>query len=153
MIENGFSYLALLMILSASIVYTQERSQHKIFEYLPAIVILYFVVMLLSTMGLWQKTSSITLTYTAVKSNLLPAMIFLMLLLADMREILKLGKKMILTFFLASLSIALGFIAMFALFHTYFDANAWKAIYGSEWLVDGWYCQYGSHTRGIGHTR
>ncbi len=127
MIENGFSYLALLMMLSASIVYTQERSQHKLFEYLPAIVILYFIVMLLSTLGLWQKTTSITLTYKAVKSNLLPAMIFLMLLLADMREILKLGKKMILTFFLASLSIALGFIGMFALFHTAFDDSSWKA--------------------------
>ena len=127
MIENGFTYLAILMMISASIVYIEKKSQHKLFEYLPAIVIIYFVVMLASTFGLWHKTESVTATYKSVKSNLLPAMIFLMLLLADMREIFKLGKKMLLTFFLASLSIAIGFVGMFALFHASFGQESWKA--------------------------
>ena len=127
MIESGFSYLAVLMIIASSIVYIEKRSQHKLFEYLPAIVILYFIVMLASTFGLWEKTESITATYKSVKSNLLPAMIFLMLLLADMREIFKLGRKMLLTFLLASVSIALGFVGMFALFQTSFGTESWKA--------------------------
>ena len=127
MIKNGFTYLAVLMIISSGIVYTEKKSNHKLFEYLPAIVIIYFVVMLASTFGLWNKTESVTATYKSVKSNLLPAMIFLMLLLADMREIFKLGKKMLLTFFLASTSIALGFVGMFALFHTSFGQESWKA--------------------------
>ena len=127
MIENGFTYLAVLIIIAASIVYTEKKSQHKLFEYLPAIVIIYFVVMLASTFGLWHKTESVTATYKSVKSNLLPAMIFLMLILADMREIFKLGKKMLLTFLLASVSIAIGFIGMFALFHTSFTEESWKA--------------------------
>lgn len=127
MIENGFTYLALLMMIGSAIVYTEKKSQHKLFEYLPSIVIIYFVVMLFSTFGLWQKSESVTATYKTVKSNLLPAMIFLMLLSADMREIFKLGKKMLLTFFLASVSIAIGFIGTFTLFHTYFEPNSWKA--------------------------
>jgi uncharacterized membrane protein len=127
MIENGFSYLAVLMMIASSIVYIEKKSQHKLFEYLPAIVIIYFVVMLASTFGIWEKTESVTATYKSIKSNLLPAMIFLMLLLADMREIFKLGKKMLLTFLLASVSIALGFVGMFALFHTSFGAESWKA--------------------------
>ena len=131
MIENGFTYLAVLMMMAASIVYTEKKTQHKLFEYLPAIVIIYFAVMIASTFGLWEKTESVTTTYKTLKSNLLPAMIFLMLLLADMREIFKLGKKMILTFLLASVSIALGFIGMFTLFHTSFGQESidttWKA--------------------------
>lgn len=127
MVENGFAYLTLLIFIASAIVFLEKRTKHKLFEYLPSIVIIYFSVMLFSTFGLWQKTQSITTTYTFFKSNLLPAMIFLMLLSADMREIIKLGKKMILTFLLASVSIAVGFIGMFALFHTYFDPNAWKA--------------------------
>jgi uncharacterized membrane protein len=127
MIENGFTYLAVLMMIASSIVYIEKKSQHKLFAYLPAIVIIYFTVMLASTMGLWEKTESVTTTYKSVKSNLLPAMIFLMLLLADMREIFKLGKKMILTFVLASVSIALGFIGMFTLFHSSFGTESWKA--------------------------
>ncbi|MGB5506735.1 MAG: DUF819 family protein [Sulfurovum sp.] len=127
MVENGFAYLAVLIFVASSIVLVEKKSRHKFFEYLPAIVIIYFAVMLLSTFGLWQKSESVTATYKFLKSNLLPAMIFLMLLSADMREIFKLGKKMLLTFFLASTSIAIGFIGTFTLFHTYFEPDAWKA--------------------------
>ena len=127
MIENGFTYLAVLVMTASSIVFLEKKTQAKLFEYLPAIVIIYFVVMLLSTFGLWQKTDSVTSTYKSVKSNLLPSMIFLMLLSADMREIFKLGRKMLLTFFLASVSIAIGFIGTFTLFHTYFEPGSWKA--------------------------
>ena len=136
MIENGFTYLAVLILIASSIVYIEKKSQHILFEYLPAIVIIYFLVMLASTFGLWEKTESVTATYKSVKSNLLPAMIFLMLLLADMREIFKLGKKMILTFLLASVSIALGFIGMFALFHSSFGTEAWKpfAALSGSWM-------------------
>ena len=136
MIETGFTYLAVLMMIASNIVYIEKKSQHKLFEYLPAIVIIYFIVMLASTFGLWEKTESVTATYKSVKSNLLPAMIFLMLLLADMREIFKLGKKMLLTFLLASTSIALGFIGMFTLFHTSFGSDAWKpfAALSGSWM-------------------
>ena len=127
MIENGFTYLSVLMMMASGIVYTEKKTHSKLFAYLPGIVVLYFAVMLFSTFGLWHKTESVTAAYQSVKSNLLPVMIFLMLLSADMREILKLGKKMLLTFLLASTSIALGFVGMFALFHTAFGVDAWKA--------------------------
>ena len=127
MIENGFIYVVLLTMTAASIVFLEKKTEAKVFEYLPSIVIIYFVVMLLSTFGVWQKSESVTATYKLLKSNLLPAMIFLMLLSADMREILKLGKKMLLTFFLASVSIAIGFIATFSLLYTYFEPGSWKA--------------------------
>ena len=136
MIENGFTYVAVLAMTAASIVFLEKRTQAKIFEYLPAIVIIYFAVMLLSTFGLWQKSESVTTAYKFLKSNLLPAMIFLMLLSADMREIFKLGKKMLLTFLLASVSIAIGFIGTFALFHTYFEPDSWKpfAALSGSWM-------------------
>ena len=136
MIENGILYLAALSLIASGIVYTEKKTKAKLFEYLPSIVIIYFVVMLFSTFGLWQKTDSVTAVYKGVKTNLLPAMIFLMLLSADMREILKLGKKMLLTFFLASFSIALGFIGMFALFHSYFGEESWKpfAALSGSWM-------------------
>jgi len=127
MITDGFSYLAVLMAISALIVSAEQKTKARLFKYLPSIVIIYFIVMLFSTLGLWQKSDSVTATYKSFKSNLLPAMIFLMLLNADMREIVKLGKKMLLTFLLASTSIAIGFIGMFTLFHTSFATNSWKA--------------------------
>jgi len=127
MIEDGFSYLTLLILISSTVVYVEKAYRWRLFEYLPAIVIIYFIVMLLSTMGLWTKDPDITATYKSIKSNILPAMIFLLLLKADLREIAKIGKKMIFTFALASVSIALGFIIMFMIFHNYFETDAWKA--------------------------
>ena len=109
------------------LVYVEAQTKAKLFEYLPAIVILYFTVMTLSTLGVWSKTPEINSVYKGFKFNLLPAMIFLMLLQSDIRTILKLGKKILLTFFLASLSISLGFIVMFALMHSLFEDEAWKA--------------------------
>ena len=127
MIENGFAYLSLLIFLASVIVYLDRSYHFKLFDYLPAIVILYFLVMLFSTLGLWQKTAEITAAYKGIKSNLLPAMIFLMLLHADLRKIAGLGGKMLLTFFLAAFSIGMGFIGMFVLFHSHFGPEAWKA--------------------------
>ena len=127
MITTAFAYLSILIFIASSLVYLEAKTKAKFFEYLPAIVILYFTVMSLSTLELWTKTEEITTAYKAFKSNLLPAMIFLMLLQSDIRKILKLGKKILLTFFLASLSISLGFIIMFALLHNAFEPESWKA--------------------------
>ena len=127
MITTAFSYLSILIFIASMLVYIETKTKAKFFEYLPAIVILYFTVMTLSTLELWTKTDEINSAYKAFKSNLLPAMIFLMLLQSDIRKILKLGKKILLTFFLASLSISLGFIVMFTLMNSYFEPEAWKA--------------------------
>ena len=127
MITTAFPYLALLLFIASMLVYVEAQTKAKLFEYLPAIVILYFTVMTLSTLGVWSKTPEINSVYKGFKFNLLPAMIFLMLLQSDIRTILKLGKKILLTFFLASLSISLGFIVMFALMHSLFEDEAWKA--------------------------
>jgi len=136
MITTAFPYLTILLVIASMLVYLEASTKSKLFKYLPAIVILYFTVMILSTLGVWSTTNEeekiiysqeVTSVYKTFKSNLLPAMIFLMLLQSDIRKILKLGKKILLTFFLASMSISIGFIVMFALFHTFFDAEAWKA--------------------------
>ncbi len=137
MITGALGYIVVLLTLTVLIVYTEKRTRHRLFEYLPSIVILYFTVMLLSSLGVWQKSSEITALYKTLKSNLLPAMIFLMLLSADLRQIGRLGKKMLLTFGLASVSISVGFIGMFALFHHAFGSpDAWKpfAALAGSWM-------------------
>jgi len=127
MITTAFPYLTILLFIASMLVFLEAKTKAKFFEYLPAIVILYFTVMTLSTLELWTKTEEINSAYKAFKSNLLPAMIFLMLLQSDVRKIFKLGKKILLTFFLASLSISLGFIVMFTLMNGFFEAESWKA--------------------------
>lgn len=127
MITTGFSYLAFIIFFASMLVFLEKKTQWKVFNYIPAIVVLYFVAMLLSTFGVWQKTDEITVVYKGVKDNLLPAMIFLMLLRCDIRKIFKLGPKMLIGFFAASISIGIGFIVTYAIFKGYYEAETWKA--------------------------
>lgn len=125
MIENSFHYIAILIMIIGSVVWIEKKYPFKIFHILPSIVIVYALVMLIATFGVWGKSENIENTYNAFKDAILPAMIFLMLLNADMRSIAKLGKKMIFTFLLATLSIMIGFVISFSIFHNLLGENSW----------------------------
>ncbi|MBU5268455.1 DUF819 domain-containing protein [Clostridium cochlearium] len=127
MITKGFTYVAFLLFFASMLVLAEKKSKSNFFNYVPAIVVLYFTAMLLSTFGVWQNNKEITAVYKGLKDNLLPAMIFLMLLRCDMRKIIKLGPKMLIGFFSASISIAIGFIVTYAIFKRFYEADTWKA--------------------------
>ncbi|MBU5676243.1 DUF819 family protein [Alkaliphilus sp. MSJ-5] len=127
MITSGFTYLSFIIFFAGLVVWTEKKSDNKIFKYVPAVVMIYFIAMLLSTFGLWQKTDDVNMYYSAAKNNLLPAMIFLMLLRCDLRKIIKLGPKMLLGFFSASISIGIGFIVTYIIFKGMYEADTWKA--------------------------
>lgn len=127
MITKGFTYVAFLIFFASMLVLAEKKSKSKLFTYVPAIVLLYFTSMLLSTFGVWQNNKDITAVYKGLKDNLLPAMIFLMLLRCDMRKIVKLGPKMFIGFFSATISIMIGFIVTYILFKGFYEADTWKA--------------------------
>jgi Predicted integral membrane protein len=110
MIENGFMYLASL-VLFAGIVSTLEMKYKDVtfFKYVPTPVILYVGCMLFATFDLWASNDAIKDTYRTVRGHLIPAMIFVMLLRCDIRKILKLGPRMLLGFFCATFTIMTGF--------------------------------------------
>lgn len=125
MITSGFTYVAVLLFLIAVVVQL-DRRYRRFFEYVPGIVLLYFLVMLLSTLGVWQKSEDVNLSYNLLKDNLLPVMIFLMLLRCNLREIFKLGPRMLLGFFSCTLSIMVGFIVVYAAFRHHWEPHTWK---------------------------
>ena len=127
MITNGFTYIAVLIFLAAILVWLQKYTKSKFFDFVPPIVLLYLLTMIFCTMGVWDLAETKP-AYSALKNNILFAMIFLMLLRCDIRKILKLGPKMLGGFFAASVSIGIGFIATYALLHTQLGADAWKAL-------------------------
>lgn len=128
MIQNGFSYAAFLIFFASIVIYAENKSKSKFFKYVPALVIIYFGAMLLGTFGVWVKNDSTTAAYKAIKDSLLPAMIFLMLLRCDLRQIVKLGPKMLIAFFTATLSIMVGFVVAYGIFKGSFPEGTWKAL-------------------------
>ena len=127
MITNGFTYIAVLIFLAAMLVWLQKYTKSKFFDFVPPIVLLYLITMILCTCKVWDLAETKP-AYSALKNNILYAMIFLMLLRCDIRKILKLGPKMLGGFFAASVSIGLAFIATYAFMHTALGAEAWKAL-------------------------
>ena len=125
MIESGFAFIAALLFIAALIVQLDKRFR-AFFDYVPGIVVLYFTVMALSTLGFWKQTDEINFYYNQLKNNLLPVMIFLMLLHCDLKKIIKLGPRMLLGFFAASFTIGAGFIITYALFKSHFEPHTWK---------------------------
>ena len=127
MITNGFTYIAVLIFLAAILVWLQKYTKAKFFEFVPPIVLLYLLTMIFCTLGVWDLAETKP-AYSALKNNILFAMIFLMLLRCDIRKILKLGPKMLGGFFAASVSIGIGFIGTYAILHTQLGSEAWKAL-------------------------
>ncbi len=128
MIKDGFQFIAFITLFTGVLVWLENKYKtSKFFTYVPALIIIYFGAMLLSTFKVWDMSvASVSAARGSIKSAILPAMIFLMLLRADLRDILKLGPRMILSFFAATLSIILGFVVAFAVFKGVLAANAAK---------------------------
>jgi len=134
LIDSPLVYLFTLALLVAALSFLQLKTKHKLFEYVPVVVLIYAFAMLLASLGVFEQNKEITAIYKLTKTNLLPAMLFLMLLEVDFKHFFKLGKSLLIAYFLAVVSIAAAFIVVAYLFH--FDketAAAFGALAGS-WM-------------------
>ena len=135
MITDGFFFLATLIGIAAILVYLEKRRGMAVFKYVPGFVFLYLIAATLNTLGVFGQTDSIDAVGSGVKDALLPAMIMLLLFQCDVRQIIKLGPKLMLTYAAAVVSIFAGFVVAFLLFKGVLDPEAWK---GFAALAGSW---------------
>jgi uncharacterized membrane protein len=83
--------------------------------------------MILCTVKLWNLEATAE-AYSSLKNPLLYAMLFIMLLRCDLKKIVKLGPKMLIGFFSATISIGIGFVASYAIFHKFLGEGSWQAL-------------------------
>ena len=83
--------------------------------------------MFLCTLGVWDMAETKP-AYSALKNNLTYAMIFAMLLRCNIRKVLKLGPKMLIGFFSATLTIMIGFVCVFVLMKGTIGSDAWMGL-------------------------
>ncbi len=115
MISDVYSYLLFISLMSILALYLSKQ-KYRVLHYLPPIVLLYLCIMILSSGGLFTFDETLTESYSTLKSNLLPAMLFLMLLPNKISYLLRLGPKMLLSFMLANITLFIAFITTFILF-------------------------------------
>ena len=116
-ITNGFTYIAFLMFIAGGLLALEKYAKWKIFNWVPPLVFIYVLNMIFCTMGLYNDPDgACSAVYSALKNNLLYAMIFVMLLRCDFRKLAKLGPRMIAIFLGGSATLALGTIIGYPLF-------------------------------------
>lgn len=134
MIDSPLIYLFTLALLVAGISVFQIKTKWKFFNYVPVVVVIYALSMLLASLGFFEQNKEITNIYKLTKTNLLPAMLFLMLLEVDFKHFFKLGKSLLIAYTLAVFSIAFAFIAVAYIFDFNTEmASAFGALSGS-WM-------------------
>ena len=116
MITTGVGFLAFITFYTALFLWAAKKCPLKLYKVFPPILIIYVVTMILFTCGAWTMTESVTATKTALVNNMVPAMVFLMCLNCNVKRILKLGPKLILTFFCATITICAGFVVSYVIF-------------------------------------
>ena len=114
-ITNGFTYIAFLMFLAGGLLALEKYTKWKVFNVILPLVWLYVLNMVFCTLGLYNS-DGVSAAYSALKNNLLYAMIFVMLLRCDFRKLAKLGGRMIAIFLGCSLTLAIGFFVGYPLF-------------------------------------
>ena len=133
MITAPLVYLLSVALLAALIGTLEKHTRHKIFAFLPAVVLIYAAAMLFAQFGLWQENTPIRESYKGVKTVLLPAMLFVMLLQIDLKAFAGLGRSLIIAYVSSVLSLSFAFIALFWLFSLNQDAAGVFATLAGSW--------------------
>ena len=134
MISSPLLYLFILAFIATGFNTLEKKSSWKVFNFIPAVVMIYAFSMLLASLGVFEYNDAINNIYSLTKTNLLPAMLFLMLLQIDFTHFFKLGKSLLISYLLALFSLSLGFIVVAIVFDFNSEmASAFGALAGS-WM-------------------
>lgn len=128
MIQNGFVYVSFLICFIAIVFFMVDKLKWKIFDIFSPMLIIYLGSAILGSFGLFPKTESIVVYQDIISINFLPLMLVFMLLQCDLRKILKMGPKMLLSFMCATFTIVLGFIVAFLIFKGKLGSDAWSVL-------------------------
>ena len=110
MISNPSLYLLTLALIVTFFHLLESKMQLRVFKFIPSVVMIYAFSMLLGSLAVFDANEKISEIYRLAKTNLLPAMLFLMLLQVDFKHFIRLGRSLIIAYVLALFSIAFSFV-------------------------------------------
>lgn len=128
MIQTAWPYVAVLLLAAGLFPTLEKRFGWRLFSVLPPIVLTYLLVTALAVFGLWQASAQIVATQRALTGQLLPALLFLLMVGCDLRAILALGPRMLVVFACAMLSILVAIAIVYLLFRQVLPVEGWKML-------------------------
>lgn len=128
MIHTVWPYLAVVLLAAGLFPSLEKRFGWRLFSVLPPIVLTYLFVTALAVGGLWRTTPDIEAAQKALIAQLLPALLFLLMVGCDLRAILRLGPRMLAVFACAMGSILVAIVLGYLIFRHALPADGWKML-------------------------
>ena len=137
MIQTVWPYLALMLLVAGIYPAVERRTGWRLFSIFPPIVLVYLTITALAVAGLWQLTPEISAAQAMATRQLVPALIFLLMVNCDLRAIFALGPRVLAVFFCTSISLFIGFVVTYLVFRNWLPAgNGWQplAAVSGSWM-------------------
>ena len=129
MIQTVWPYLAVLLLVAGIFPALERRTGWKLFAVFPPIVLVYLSVTALAVLGLWQVTPAIQTSQKLLIAQLIPALLFLLMINCDLRAIFALGPRVLAVFFCTTLSLFVGFVVTYLAFRQLLPAgDGWQPL-------------------------
>lgn len=114
LITNALQYFAALLVISLGVFWAYKKFPNKVFKWVPSVLVIFFIVVLCNTFGVWSfKEAAISGARSNYLKYVIPFMIFLISVQADLKKLAKVGPKMLSVMFLTSVSIVIGMVVAY----------------------------------------
>ena len=129
MIHTVWPYLAVMLLAAGVFSMLERRTGWKLFSVFPPIVLVYLSVTALAVIGLWQVTPAIQAAQKLLIAQLIPALLFLLMVNCDLRAIFALGPRVLAVFACTTLSLFTGFVVTYFVFRHWLPAgDGWQPL-------------------------
>lgn len=123
MIRNPWGILILLILIETAILFLAANPRtKKYFQFPPTMFWIYFLPIIVSTVGILPQQSDL---YPKIGTTVLPASLILLLIAADLKAILKLGRRALGMMLIGTLGVILGAPIVLLIFKPWLPPEAW----------------------------
>ena len=128
MIDSVWPYLAVMLLCAGIFPILEKRTQWRVFNLLPPIVLTYLLVTALAALGLWQVSGEIRAAQGMLTAQLIPSLLFLLMINCDLRAIFALGPRVLAVFICTTVSLFIAFLAVFLMLRRWLPGDAWQPL-------------------------
>ncbi|UHQ19335.1 DUF819 family protein [Lysobacter sp. KIS68-7] len=128
MIHTVWPYLALMLLIAGTFPMLERRFGWRVFSVMPPIVMVYLTVTALSVSGLWHIEGDIQAVQKMLIAQVIPAMLFLLMINCDLRAIFALGPRVLAVFFSTTLCLFVAFTTTYLMFRNVLPETGWEPL-------------------------
>lgn len=134
LLQSPMTILAFCAALCALVLWATRQSwAKKFFSVIPSILLIYYLPTFAATFGIIPTTSPV---YDWMRDYLLPFSLFLLMVTADVRAIMKIGPKALAMMLFGTFGVIIGGPIAFLIFEAWLPPDAWQgmAALSGSWI-------------------